>query len=240
MPRDAPDPAPLGVDLRRVPTMGLDEEEPVDRDLSGAAFVEGPGGPRYHPDDIVLSKGRVLRMPRCDWYVPRVYKVPGGSVFYGRWGSEGLLPFEYFRRGRPGRHRARLAELDYKDLEQLCRAEGIPIRFLAEWGAVGVVPPQGPLADSSPGGPATAGAARGAKGTSKRPGRRRKTELTDREQEVWTLYEKHRGEPSLHYEIVSILRSRFPGLTRALVESIVRKIKARQSRASRKPASRGR
>jgi hypothetical protein len=79
-----------------------------------------------------------------------------------------------------------------------------------------------------------------AKGTPKRPGRRRKKELTDLEQEVWTLYEKHRGEQSPLYEIVGILRSRFPGLTHDAVESIVRKIKARQYRASRKPAPRGR
>jgi hypothetical protein len=97
-----------------------------------------------------------------------------------------------------------------------------------------------PPADSSPGDPATAGATHTAKGTPKGPGRRRKTKLTNLENEVWTLYEKHREGPSPLYEIADILRPRFPGLTHDEVDRIVRKVKARKGRASRKPAPRGR
>jgi hypothetical protein len=92
------------------------------------------------------------------------------------------------------------------------------------------------LTDDSPG----TGATHTAEGTPKRPGRRRKTKLTDLEKEVWTLYEKHRKGPSPLYDIRGILEPRFPGLTHTKVRSIVRMIKARQERAPRKPVSRGR
>jgi hypothetical protein len=68
----------------------------------------------------------------------------------------------------------------------------------------------------------------GAKGT---PGKRRRgrvlKKLTDKEQEVWQLYQKHRGEADCLYEV-----GRIVGLGHDQVERIVRMIRAREGRAS--------
>jgi hypothetical protein len=122
-----------------------------------------------------------------------------------------------------------------------CQADlGIDRESLLAMRRADLVATFGRLAEPPPVGPAGAPAAHNAKGALGRPGRRRKTEMTELEREVWTLYEKHRGEQSPYYEIVGVLKDRFPGLHHSTVEDIVRKIKARMARASRKPAPRRR
>ena len=93
--------------------------------------------------------------------------------------------------------------------------------------------------DPPPDDPAMAGATHTTKGTPKGPGRRHTTKLTPLERRIWTLYERHQGEPSPFYEVLDILKPDFSGLTHGEVRAIVRKIKARKDRASRKPVPRG-
>src|SRR5262249_45134112 len=95
-------------------------------------------------EDICFSRYRHIRVPKCDWYEPRMYKLQDGRVFYARRGSEGLQTFRCIGPGHRGQFRAALVEQDFDDVRQMCRGDEIPYRFQPELGDVGVVAPQDP------------------------------------------------------------------------------------------------